>query len=51
LKFGNEFWLILIREYIIPNFFAVWVTQLVELNGKAQHVFKMNNILYSKKTL
>ena len=24
MKFGNEFWLILIREYIIPKLFAVW---------------------------
>jgi hypothetical protein len=24
MKFGNEFWLIIIREYIIPNLFAVW---------------------------
>ncbi len=23
MKFGNKFWLILIREYIIPNLFAV----------------------------
>jgi hypothetical protein len=23
MKFGNEFWLILFREYIIPNLFAV----------------------------
>ncbi len=24
MKFGNEFWLILIQEYIIPNLFAVY---------------------------
>ncbi len=24
MKFGNEFWLILFREYISPNLFAVW---------------------------
>ncbi len=23
MKFGNEFWLILFQEYIIPNLFAV----------------------------
>jgi hypothetical protein len=25
MKFGNEFWLILFREYISPNLFAVWL--------------------------
>jgi hypothetical protein len=25
MKFGNEFWLILSREYISPNLFAVWL--------------------------
>jgi hypothetical protein len=24
MKFGKEFWLILFREYISPNLFAVW---------------------------
>jgi hypothetical protein len=24
MKFGNEFWLILFREYISPKLFAVW---------------------------
>jgi hypothetical protein len=24
MKLGNEFWLILFREYISPNLFAVW---------------------------
>jgi hypothetical protein len=24
MKFGNEFWLILFREYISPKIFAVW---------------------------
>jgi hypothetical protein len=39
MKFGNEFWLILIREYIIPNLFAVqqttWpVTTKLKIEGK-----------------
>jgi hypothetical protein len=29
MKFGNEFWLILFREYISPNLFAVQTEQLV----------------------
>ncbi len=24
MKFGNEFWLILFREYIVPKLFAVY---------------------------
>jgi hypothetical protein len=30
MKFGNEFWLILFREYISPNLFAVLDLKLVE---------------------
>jgi hypothetical protein len=31
MKFGNEFWLILFREYISPNFFAVQAFSLQRL--------------------
>jgi hypothetical protein len=41
MKFGNEFWLILFREYISPNLFAVRVHKYVQYQSLKNKKFKI----------
>ena len=48
MKFGNEFWLILFREYISPNLFAVYK----EIRkGSVAKSYMTNGLLYLVKYL
>jgi hypothetical protein len=45
MKFGNEFWLILFPDYIIPNLFAVYYNILYDCGNTAKF-YSQTNVMF-----